>query len=51
MATIQLRFSNQEGGALRSAIETRLAGIRGYGLSEEEYLRSVLDRLAKKLNN
>ena len=51
MATIQLRLSEREAGALRGAIETRLAGIRGYGLSEEEYLRSVLDRLAKKLND
>ena len=48
---IQIRLTEQEAGALRGAIETRLAGIRGYGLSEEEYLRSVSRRLAKKLND
>lgn len=47
---IQIQLTEQEAGALRTAIDVRLAGIRGYGLSEEEYLRSVSDRLAKKLN-
>lgn len=48
---IQIRLTEQEAGAVRNAIEVRLAGIRGYSLSEEDYLRSVSVRLAKKLNN
>ena len=50
MATIQLRLSEQEAEAVRCAIDVRLVGIRGYGLSEEEHLRNVSDRLAKNLN-
>lgn len=50
MATIQLRLSEQEVCAVRFVINVRLAGIRGYGLVEEEYLQSVSDRLTKKLN-
>lgn len=50
MATIQLRLSEQEANAVKWAINIRLAGIRGYGLNEEEYLQSVCDRLTKKLN-
>ena len=48
---IQIRLTEQEAGAVRSAIALRLAGIRGYNMREEEYLQSVSDRLAKKLNN
>lgn len=47
---IQIQLTEQEAGAVKNAIEVRLAGIRGYGLSEEEYLRNVSDRLAKELD-
>lgn len=48
MATIQLRLSEQEANAVKYAIYVRLAGIRGYGLRDEECLQSVYGRLTKK---
>lgn len=49
MVTINL--TEQEIGAVRQAVSIRLNGIRGYALSEEDYLRSAKEKLAKSLND
>ncbi|MBR6142498.1 MAG: hypothetical protein IKQ37_12205 [Bacteroidaceae bacterium] len=47
MATINL--TEQEIGAVLSAVSIRLNGIRGYCLSEEDYLNSAKEKLEKCL--
>ena len=47
MATINL--TEQEIGAVLSAVSIRLNGIRGYSLSEEDYLTSAREKLKRSL--
>jgi len=49
MATINL--TEQEIGAVLSAVSIRLNGIRGYCLSEEDYLISAKEELEKNLKD
>lgn len=47
---MKIHLTEQEANAVKYAICSRLASIRGYGLDEEIYLQNVLDRLTTKLN-
>jgi CHASE3 domain sensor protein len=47
MATINL--TEREIRAMLQAVSTRLNGIRGYCLSEEDYLTSAKEKLQKSL--
>lgn len=49
MAAINL--TEQEIGAVLSAVSIRLNGIRGYCLSEEDYLNSAKEKLEKCLTD
>ncbi|MBR6141197.1 MAG: hypothetical protein IKQ37_05490 [Bacteroidaceae bacterium] len=45
-----LNLNEQEIDAVLSAVSIRLNGIRGYCLSEEDYLKSAMRKLKKCLN-
>lgn len=46
-----INLTEQEIGAVLSAVSIRLNGIRGYSLSEEDYLRTAKEKLKKYLND
>lgn len=48
---ITLKLNEQEVGAVLSAVSIRLNGIRGYCLSEEDYLNSAKKKLEKCKDN
>lgn len=46
---MNINLTEQEIGAVLQAVSIRLKGIRGYCLSEEDYLRSAKEKLKKSL--